>query len=211
MNNSEIYKTLDPLRAVSWSMLSSFKWNPDQWWRKYVAGELPELTKELIFGSMIDKKIQEDKKFLPKVVRYPVLQHAMKAEFNGIPLVGVTDAFRLKKPSIRDYKTGRVPWTQKRADETGQLTMYCLLAYLTEKIKPEDVSLFIDWLPTHIKDGEIVFREEDHRKLVPVTFETRRSMKDMLEFGQFIMDTYAAMLEYCKHRPVLDTCSYAEF
>lgn len=197
-------------RPLSWSAISSFEWNKGQWYRKYVLKELPEDTPELLFGKMIDERIQAEPDFLPELVRYPVLQHEMRTEFNGIPLLGFADAYQPastkvksggQSPSvnktcaaIRDYKTGRKPWDQKRADETGQLTMYLFMLWLRDKTKPEEVEGYIDWLPTHIEDGKIAFIE-------PVTihtFKTKRTMREVLAFGQRIKDTWVQMEQYCQ-------------
>jgi len=186
-------------RPLSWSAISAFEWNPSQWYKKYVLGELPEETPELKFGKMIDQRIQDDPHFLPGLIRGPILQHEMRTIWKDIPLLGFADSYwppssRTKGAlSVRDYKTGRKEWDQKRADETGQLTMYLFMLYLMDKsIKVADAELYIDWLPTHIKDGQIALVE-------PVkihTFETRRTMTEILKFGQRILDVYAKMEEY---------------
>lgn len=196
-------------RPMSWSAISSFEWNPRQWYEKYV--EKQEFTSPAMeFGKMIDKKVQDDPTFLPELIRYPVQQHEMRTMWNGIPLLGFSDQYRppfkdlfhgkivITKNgtlAVRDLKTGKLskPWTQKRADETGQLTMYLFMLYLMDKkIKVGDAELYIDWLPTHIKDGQIALVE-------PVkvhTFQTKRSMTEILKFGQRIKDTWVAMEEY---------------
>lgn len=178
-------------------------------------------TPELEFGSMIDTRIQEDPSFLPNLVRYPILQHEMTGTFNKIPLLGFADTvvFEMQTPMVinnalpkgkkvvskghavvyaklRDYKTGRKPWDQKRADQTGQLTMYLFMLYLRDKIKPEDVECFIDWLPTHIEDGKVAFIKEGDIR----TFKTKRTMRQVLAFGQRIKDVYAAMEEYASRQ-----------
>ena len=223
--------------AMSWSAISSFEWQPSGWHQKYVVHgkctrdnmekgtesfcvvsgfpdpscPVVKKTPELIFGSYVDKKIQEDRKFLPKLVRYPILQHEMTGTFDNIPLLGYADTFRaptevvmgkkkvktdfkfdVLKPAIRDYKTGRKPWDQKRADETGQLAMYLFMLYLRDKIQPEHVECYIDWLPTHIEDGKVAFIKKGDIR----TFKTKRSMHQVLIFGQRIKDTWAAMEEY---------------
>lgn len=194
-------------RPLSWSAISSFEWNPRQWYTNYVLKEKLPMTEELIFGSYVDKRIQSDPTFLPELVRYPVEQHKMSGTFDGIPLIGYADAYRpmesdpikgvknrfvVTPPAIRDYKTGRKPWNKKRADETGQLTMYLLMLWLKDKIRPEDVECYIDWLPTHQQDGKIVFIE-------PVkihTFKTKRTMQQVVAFGQRIKDRWAEMEAY---------------
>lgn len=214
-------------RPLSWSGISSFEWRPSDWYAKYVVHgkctrfdeekgkvdfcfvvmaydpECPVIKKspELEFGSYIDKRIQDDPAFLPKLVRYPVLQHEMTGTFNKIPLLGYADTFRpemykglrtVGKPAIRDYKTGRKPWDQKRADETGQITMYLLMLYLQHKIKPEDVECYIDWLPTHIHEGKIAFIKEGDIR----TFKTKRNMRQVLAFAQEIKDVWVKMEEF---------------
>lgn len=200
---------------MSWSAISSFEWNKGQWYRKYVLKELPEMTPELEFGSYIDKRVQEDPKFLPNLVRYPVMQHKMTGTFFGIPLLGFSDTFQpphfsntktgrpgINKisPKVRDYKTGRKKWDQKRADETGQLTLYTFMLYMMDKIKPEDVELYIDWMPTHYADGKIAFIKEGDIH----SFKTRRTMQQCLAFGQRIRDTWAEMELYCARQAELE-------
>lgn len=211
--NSMNYKTFDKKRPVSWSFISSFEYNPEQWYENYVLG-IKSTSKEMTFGSSIDLKLQDDPKFLPHVVRYPIMQHKMEAKFGKVPLIGVADTYRPKgyqevfkvgermevggflPASLRDYKTGKKAWDQKRADETGQLTMYCLLLWFTEKIQPEHVDLYIDWLPT--KEGgdfAICFRDNNVKAF---TFKTRRTMQQVLEFGQRIHKVLAEAEAYCK-------------
>lgn len=190
-------------RPLSWSAISSFGYNPKQWYEKYVAKIRPESSPEMDFGNYVDKKIQNDPTFLPEVIRYPIMQHEMRAVFDGIPLMGIADTFRpywsegpydfYESVAIRDYKTGRNKWDQARADETGQLTLYTFFQYLNDKVKPEDVDLFIDWLPTCIHKGDIAFRDDPVKVF---TFHTKRTMRDVLKFGEHIKKTWKEMEEY---------------
>lgn len=191
--------TFDRKRAFSWSAKSSFDYDPKQWYDTYVLGK-QQFSKEMTFGSNIDKRIQEDPKFLPTIPRYPLMQHKMKATLGKIPLVGVPDGLDFKNYLLADYKTGKNAWDQKRADETGQLTMYLLLIYETEKIKPEKFRCFIHWLPTQ-DNGD--FSISFHDSLKPITFETKRTMTDLIRFGKSINATYKAMIKYCENYPQL--------
>jgi hypothetical protein len=179
-------------RPLSWSGISSFEYDPEQWYEKYVLGEKPS-SKEMTFGSIVDKKIQDDPYFLPKVPRYPLMQFPLKATFNKIPMVGFPDGLDLENMKLADYKTGKAKWDQKRADETGQLTMYLFLLYIVKKVKPEEFKCYIHWLPTK-ENGDFsitLINENDVQ-----TFETKRTMRDLLEFGARINTTVKAMNEY---------------
>lgn len=185
--------TFDRKRALSWSAISSFEYNKEQWYQTYVLGER-QSSPEMTFGSKIDKLIQEDLNFLPELPRYPFMQYKMNAKLGKIPLVGIPDGICFKEFLLADYKTGKVAWDQKRADETGQLTHYLFLIYKTEKIKPEKFRCFIHWIPTQKNEkGAIEFSS-----MPSMTFETKRTMKDLVEYGVRINCRYKEMINYCE-------------
>lgn len=188
-------KELLAKRAMSWSMMSSFDYDPEQWYRTYVLNEKQE-SKEMTFGSWVDKKIQDDPTFLPSLTRYEKMQYKMKVMFSGIPLVGIPDGLNftgVKK--LADYKTGKKKWDKKRADETGQLTFYLLLLYITHKIKPEEFELYIHWLPTKDNgDFTITFVDDIDKNIK--TIATKRTMVDLLKFGERIKETVDKMDAY---------------
>lgn len=204
--------------GLSWSAISSFEWDKEQWYQSYIKGIRQE-SRELTFGNYVDKELQNNPLFLPEVERYPVMQHEMRITFDGVPLVGFADGYappaqaadiylengelktkniEIQRGLLADYKTGKKPWTQKRADETGQLTMYALMIYLIDKVKPGDMTFRIVWLPTQEQgDFSIGFREWPPKVKV---FDTKRSMQDILLFGQRIKSTLAEMQKYVETR-----------
>lgn len=187
-------------RPLSWSAISSFEWSAEQWYDNYILG-IKTTSPELEFGSMVDKRLQVDPEYLPNVPRYPHMQHKMRSKWHDIPIIGVPDGldFETTPKVLSDYKTGKNPWTQKKADQTGQLTMYTMLLYLTDGIKPEEWDCKILWLPTaYTPDFKIDFRNPTDPELI--TFNTKRTMLDMLKFGQRIKDTYALMQRYVEQR-----------
>ncbi len=153
-----------------------------------------ETSKEMEFGSLIDKRIQNDPKFLPTLPRYPLMQYKMSVIYNKIPLVGLPDGIDFTNPRLADYKTGKKKWDQDRADETGQLTMYLLLVYISKKVSPEKFRCFIHWLPTQANGDFTISLIKDCK---PITIETKRTMADLLKFGQRINSIYKQMEEYC--------------
>jgi hypothetical protein len=186
---------ITPARPMSWSSMSSFEYSPEQWYDNYVLGK-KQSSREMTFGSMIDKKFQNDPTFLPEVERFPILQHGMKVLFADIPLIGFSDGYDPGK-RLMDLKTGKKPWDKVRADATGQLSMYSLMLYIQDKVKPEDLELSIVWLPTkEYGDFTIDFRDDP---VVPQYFYTTRSMVDILTFGKRIKDTYKLMQEYVEN------------
>lgn len=198
MNN----KHLDKLHSLplNWSSISSFEYNRERWFRNFILGEKSS-SEEMSFGTMIDKKIQVDPTFMPNLPRYELMQHKMTVMFNGIQLMGTPDGINLKKnKQLADYKTGRLKWDRKRAQDHGQLVMYLLLLYITEKVKPEEFDCFIHWLPTKLEENgnferKITLISETEFK----TFKVKHTMQDLLAFGLRIKKTYAEMELYVQN------------
>lgn len=189
-------------RPLSWSAISSFEWNPEQWFDTYILGNR-QTSKEMTFGSFIDKQLEENPAFMPHIIRYPIRQHKMCAKLGKIPLIGIADTVLLpsgplaRKTAVRDYKTGKKAWDQKRADETGQLTFYGLLLWLCEGIKAEEIDFYIDWMPTQ-EGGDFAISLIDDT--VVRTFHTKRTMVQVLMFGKRIQDTVKAMELYANSK-----------
>lgn len=194
-------------RPLSWSQLSAFAWSKEQWYDRYILGIKSEQTPALLFGDLVDKRIQSDPKFFPEIPRYEHLQFKVTAKFGKMHLVGIMDTYDSpydKKDhmgAVRDYKTGAKKWTQDRADETGQLTFYALLLWQSDyKLAPHQFRFFIDWIPTQ-ENGDF---SVSHLKGAKVQhFETKRTMQDVLKFGQYINATVKEMAAYAKEREVI--------
>ena len=148
------------------------------------------------FGSLIDKKIQNDPTFCPSLPRYPHMQYQLDVVYNKkIYMTGKPDGLCLEKFYLADYKTGRNPWKKADADKTDQLTCYLFLIYISKKIQPEKFHCYIHWLPTTKMesgsfDVKIQFRDNP---VVPITFETKRNMGDLLKFGDKVQQTVEDM------------------
>lgn len=188
-------------RDLSWSQISSFEYDPDQWYRRYFEKEEQFETEEMKFGKEIGEKLANDPEFLPEVPRHSKFEHGFRVMFDGIPLVGYADSFcSITKKKLLEYKTGVKAWDQKRADEHGQIDMYLLMHYITEKIKPEEVKCEIVWLPTERKeDGDFQVTIKLVEPIVPQAFKTKRTMADILRFGARIKQVYKEMELYAKY------------
>lgn len=185
-------------RPFSWSQLSSFEYDKEQWYKRYFIGEEFYETEEMKFGKMIGEKLASDPTFLPDVPRHSKFEHGFKVMFGKICLVGYGDSFcAITKRKLAEYKTGVKEWTQKRADEHGQIDMYLLMHYITEKIKPEEVECELVWLPTERKEnGDFKVNIKLVEPVVPRRFRTKRTMTDILAFGSRINRIYKEMEQY---------------
>jgi len=189
--------TFDHTRPLSWSAISSFEYSREQWYDKYVLSKKEEPSVEMLFGKTFAQSIEDGTCDYPGLLdaMQTKKEHAFNVVFNKIPLVGYADGFCDKTFRYLDeVKTGKKPWTQKRADEHGQITMYVLMNMITNKIPPEKVTCRLFWCPTQDNgDFSISFK----RNPVLHIFETKRTMQDVLAFGARINRVYKEMEEYC--------------
>ncbi len=190
--------TFDRARPLSWSAISSFEYDPEQWYRKYVLGQTDPASKEMLFGSEIGNKLASDPTFMTCVPRLSLFEFELNAKFGKIPLIGYIDSYELHT-DLLEFKTGKKPWTQKRADDHGQLDMYLLMLHLTYNVKPHDVQCSIVWMPTQ-ETGDFQISLIDPNKVH--IFPTKRSMSDILRFGMRINETYKKMDEYCQNKVI---------
>lgn len=190
-------------RPLSPSNVNSFLYNKETWYDTYILNKR-QSSKEMDFGSMVDKKLETDPTYLPQVPRYPIKQKEMKAVFDKIYLIGKFDGLDLDNPTLADYKTGVKAWDQNRIEDCLQLKFYLLLLYINTKIPPEKFKCIIHWIPTKKEEtGDFIktisFRDDP---VVPITFETRFTMQDILLTGQLIKKTIKEMSEYVHNHPL---------
>jgi len=184
-------------RPISWSSISSWNYSKEQWARKYIDGIIEPANPAMTFGKAVGEELAKNPKFLPFVPRYSIFEHKLEAEIGNIKLIGFLDTYEPNK-AFREYKThGTTPWTQKRVNSHEQIDMYCLLLYLTEKIKPSDISIHLDAIPVQTKND---FSMEINQNLPILSFETKRTTKDILIFANKIKSTVVAMKAFAKTR-----------
>ncbi len=192
-------KLFDKSRKLSWSAISSFEYDPEQWYRKYVLGEEQKETPEMRFGKKLADELENGKCTISELVKkLPYKkEHEFSVMFGTINLVGFADDFDHRTFKVlNEVKTGKKAWDQKRVNGHRQFDMYLLMNYITNKIKPEEVKCSLHWIPTQDNgDFTISFVEP----IQVHTFETKRTMHDILLFGQRIKNTFLAMEEYAKN------------
>lgn len=191
------------LRPYSWSQHSSFDYNPEEWFKRYILGEEMAETPQLKFGKLFAEAVEWGKPMAPLTV-YRLTEHYVEAPLSDFKVNGYLDSYdRLKhdRPHLAEYKTGAKAWTQKRVNEHGQLTYYAMLLWLRDKIKPEDIDMILQWVPTSLqKDYSYGIALDAEGKAHVHTFETSRTMADVLKLVGQIEDRRRKMYEYARSR-----------
>jgi hypothetical protein len=179
-------------RPLSWSAISSFEYDPEQWYSKYILNEKQEESKEMAWGKKLSKSIEDGKPLVPFII-YPVVEKKLSVMFSGIPLIGYIDTFDPETYFFREYKSSRTIWSRKKAESHGQLAFYALLIFITYKVPPEKYSIHLDCVQTR-ENGE--FEMEFVQPVKVVSYRVKLTMKDVLAMGLRIKRTVKEMEEF---------------
>jgi len=112
---------------------------------------------------------------LPKYdVRDQEIRVSMKTKDGWIDIVGKPDSLDSETKNFYEFKTGKVPWTQAKAEKHLQLKMYALLVYLKYGVRVDHTELI--WMETHTDvDGRVQPTGRIER------FKVKITLKDILE------------------------------
>lgn len=187
MMNSMDYK-----RPLSWSQISSFEYDKEQWFKRYILGEKQQETGAMLFGKQIGEKLASDPTFMPEVPRLPVYEYKLTANLGDIPLIGYIDAFDLDNKKLLEFKTGK-KWDKKKAQNHGQIDLYCTLLFAMHKIHPKDLDIKLVWMETE-ESGD--FQTNFVKDMKPVIFPIKKDMIDVLNMLRRIKQVRKEMEEY---------------
>lgn len=184
--------------TLSWSMVSSFEYNPDQWYETYVKGVRSKPNSAMQAGIDIGERWAMDPTFLPTVERPEIFEKNLSAVLGNIKITGHIDGLHLtKKNKLQELKTttSKTKWNDKSVREWGQITFYCLLLYIHYKIKPEDLEIELIYVPCS-EDGNFDIKQS----APPVIIPTTRTMIDVVKFGVYLRQVHEKMSAYIKER-----------
>lgn len=122
-------------------------------------------------------------------VSLPVLDNGGKGGL--IPLMAVPDTMKADLSSFKEYKTSVRKWTQRMADQSGQITFYTTVMWLITHRVPEDIELVN--VPVSYGEGG---------KLMPtgelVRWPTKRTMVDVIRMTKRIRETWQGISALCE-------------
>lgn len=101
----------------------------------------------------------------------------MKTKHGWLHLIAKPDTFDSKTFAFREYKTGKNPWTQKKAQNHPQMIFYAVCIWLKHGVKLEKAHL--DWIETALEDG--VVKPTGRVETFEVTFSPEQYLETMTD------------------------------
>lgn len=188
---------INKARALSWSQISSFNYDKEQWYRKYVLNEKQEDNAAMSAGKEIGERIASDPKYLPSLPRLPQYEKKLEGKVGDILLVGYLDNFHPDSKAFAEFKTSAntKKWTQKTSDDHGQLSFYYFLIWLNYQKPPEQIECTLHYIPVR-ETGS--FKVELIEPVKIKSFSVKKTSMDILKFGKYIKDVRKEMEQYVK-------------
>ena len=189
-------------RPLSWSQISSFQYSPESWYKKYILNEKQEENEKMRFGKKIGERLASDPTFLPEVPRLPIFEKKLMAKMDKLYLVGFLDSFQETPTALCEYKTSSntKKWTQKSAQEHGQILLYLYLIWVNYKIPPNEVFTRLTYIPVN-ETGDFSL---ELTKSSPIkTFEIKHTPLEVLSFMQSVKNTILEMEQFVETYPPL--------
>jgi hypothetical protein len=188
-------------RDVSWSQLSSWIYSKEQWANKYLFDKPEPANPAMIFGNTVGDTLGLPHSMVPKLnpQLVGIKEYKLRVKMGDHYLLGFCDHYCPEQKILNENKTSQKPnrWTTKEVEAHGQLTMYALMLYLQNKTKPEEVKMFLNFIPvTEGQDFQLRVDPENFK-----TFATSRTLKQCLMFGAEINKTLKEMEAYAQIAP----------
>lgn len=184
-------------RDVSWSQMNSWKYSKQQWFNSYILGNRFEANAGMKFGNVVGDTLGTDKSMVPKLNEHLHGQKEFKlrVKMNDHYMIGFCDHYCPDKKILNENKTSQNPnrWNQVEVDKNGQLTMYALLIMLRDGTPPDDLEIWLNFIPVanrefggmHIPDPDEFYR-----------YNTKRTVAQCLKFGGWIEQELKKMEQY---------------
>lgn len=108
-----------------------------------------------------------------------------------IPLLAIPDSVKNDYSAFYEYKSSVRKWTQKMADDSGQITFYTTTIWLATNKIPIDIEL-VNVETTYQEDGRLTVTGNMFR------FPTKRTMTDIIKMTSRIRNAWAGIKELCQ-------------
>jgi len=192
-----------PRSYISFSQMTLFEMSPQKYVDKYIYEKKQRITRNMAYGSLMADGLENDESTgdplldmmmakIPKFeIRDKTFEVYLKDKKKIITLLCKPDTMQADMTAFKEYKTSTRPWTQKMADESGQITFYATGMWLKTGKIPRDIEL-IDVVVEYNEDGSLTPTGEIK------TFKTKRTMIDIIKMTGRIKRAWAGINKLCE-------------
>jgi len=191
-------------RDYSWSQHSSFLWNKQQWFSKYIKDIKDDQTKAMIFGNVVGDTLGTPTSMVPSLAfhKKAIKEYKLNPKLGTLKLLGYCDFYTPAILHLDENKTSANPtkWNKMSVQKHDQLTMYALMLMLQDKVQPENLTMKLHYIPVeeHPITEDLFLPNPE----VFFSFPASRTLQQVLAFGNEIKLVRKAMKKYATQAPL---------
>lgn len=191
-----------PRPYISFSQMTLFEMNPQKYVEQYIYGKKQRTTRNMAYGSLMADGLENDEStgdpvldmMMAKIPKFEIRDKAFEVDLKDgkkkITLLCKPDTMKEDMTAFKEYKTSVRAWSQKMADESGQITFYATGMWLKIGKIPQDIEL-VDVVVQYNEDGSLTPTGEMLR------FKTKRTMVDIIKMTGRIKRAWAGINKLC--------------
>lgn len=194
---------LTPRPYLSYSQMVLVEMSPEKYIQKYIYDEKQRTTRNMAYGSKMAHGLEFEEAtgdpmldlVMSKLPKFDLMDKPIETDLNNgkevIHLLAKPDSCKSDMTAFYEYKTSTKKWTQKMADESGQISFYATVIWLKTGKIPSNIEL-INALVEYTEDGSLSPTGDIIR------LPTRRHMTDIIKMVTRIRKAWSKIKELCE-------------
>lgn len=194
---------LTPRPYLSFSQMTLFEMSPEKYADQYLFGKKQRINRNMAYGSMLADGLEAGEStgdplldlMMARLPKFELMDKSFEADLpNGketIKILAKPDTAKADYTAFAEYKTSVRKWTQKMADESGQITFYATAMWLKTGKIPQDIEL-VDVVVGYEPDGRLQPTGDIWR------FPTKRTMVDIIKMTSRMKRAWAGIKALCE-------------
>lgn len=183
--------------------MTTFEMSPEKYLNQYIYGKKQPTTRNMAYGSLMADGLETGEAtgdplldmMAARLPKFELMDIAFEADLkNGkqtIRILAKPDTYKADYTAFKEYKTSIRKWTQKMADESGQITFYATTIWLLKGFVPQDIELV-----------NVQVKYEDGGRITPTgdlwRFPTKRTMVDIIKMTGRMKKAWAGITKLCE-------------
>lgn len=181
---------MTPRPYLSFSQMTLFEMNPRKYVDQYIYKNKQRISRNMAYGTVMADALENDELsgdpaldlMMMKIPKFELRDKAFEVDLpegkKTIRILCKPDTMKADMTAFKEYKSSTRAWTQKMADNSGQITFYATGMWLKTYKIPQDIEL-VCVVVKYNEDGSLtptgeLVRYRTHRTLVDIIKMTGR-------------------------------------
>jgi hypothetical protein len=194
---------LTPRPYLSFSQMTLFEMSPEKYIDQYIYNKKQRTSRNMAYGSLMAEGLEAEEAtgdplldlMMARIPKFDLMDKPITAELkNGkeiLHLLAKPDTCKSDLTAFKEYKTSVRDWTQRMANESGQITFYATTIWVKTGKIPQDIELV-----------NVPVAYQDDGRLQPtgelLRFPTTRTMIDVIRMVTRMKRAWAGIKNLCE-------------